>query len=62
MGAAQIIAAVADIELPRNEWPDLMSILMKNAQMENVNMKKAALSTIGFICESIVRFCPFLRS
>ena len=56
MGSAQIIAAIADIELPRGEWTDLMSLLMKNAQVDNVNLKKAALQTIGYICETIVRF------
>ena len=60
MGSAQIIAAIADIELPRNEWNDLMPLLMKNAQVENVNLKKSALQTIGYICETIVSYCDSL--
>lgn len=28
--AAQLIAAIADIELPLNAWPDLMQVLIAN--------------------------------
>lgn len=52
---AQIIASVASIELSRNEWPELLQILLQN--VTNINstpsLKKATLESIGFICEDI---------
>lgn len=53
--AAQLIAAIAAIELPQGLWPQLMDILVKNVQdsgPEQSNVKQASLTTIGFICES----------
>ncbi|CCK69004.1 karyopherin beta KNAG_0B05720 [Huiozyma naganishii CBS 8797] len=51
--AAQLLAAIADIELPRSEWQDLMKIMVDNtnpSQPENV--KRASLLALGYICES----------
>ncbi|KAG7660411.1 kap95 [[Candida] subhashii] len=51
--AAQLVAAIADIELPRNEWPELIPTIIKNTKTENPeNLKKASHLTIGYICES----------
>lgn len=51
--AAQLVAAIADIELPRSEWPELIPIIIENTKTEKpVNVKKASLLTIGYICES----------
>ncbi|CAK7906187.1 importin subunit beta-1 [[Candida] anglica] len=51
--AAQLVAAIADIELPRSEWPELIPIIIENTKTENqVNVKRASLLTIGYICES----------
>ncbi|ABN65334.2 karyopherin-beta [Scheffersomyces stipitis CBS 6054] len=51
--AAQLVAAIADIELPRNEWPELITIIMENTKPENPeHVKKASLLAIGYICES----------
>lgn len=50
--AAQLVAAIADIELPRNEWPELIPIIIENTKAEKpVNVKRASLLTIGYICE-----------
>ncbi|AET40540.1 karyopherin beta Ecym_6149 [Eremothecium cymbalariae DBVPG len=50
--AAQLIAAIADIELPREEWPDLMKLLVENtAQNQPENVKRASLLVLGYICE-----------
>ncbi|KAJ3087378.1 karyopherin beta, partial [Physocladia obscura] len=51
--AAQVIAAVADVELTRNEWPDLIPILVNNVQTPDNNTKEATLQAIGFLCETI---------
>lgn len=50
--AAQLIATIAAIELPRNEWNDLMPTLVSNVGTGNERLKMSSLTTIGFICES----------
>ena len=50
--AAQFIAAVAAIELPRNQWLDLMPQLVRNVGEGSVPLKQSSLTTIGYICES----------
>ncbi|KAF3398302.1 Importin subunit beta-1 [Penicillium rolfsii] len=50
--AAALIVSIAAIELPRNEWSDLMNILVQNVASGNDNLKQSSLATIGFICES----------
>ena len=50
--AAQFIASIAAIELPRNEWPELMPALVNNVGSGSDILKQASLTTIGFVCES----------
>lgn len=50
--AAQVVASIAAIELPRNQWQDLMPALVRNVSEGNPHQKQASLTTIGFICES----------
>ncbi|GMM57155.1 karyopherin beta [Maudiozyma humilis] len=51
--AAQLIAAIADIELPLNEWQDLMKLMVNNTSPDQTeNVKRASLLAIGYICES----------
>lgn len=50
--AAQFIAAIAAIELPRNQWPDLMPALVRNVGEGSDSLKQSSLTTIGYICES----------
>ncbi|KAL2220824.1 importin beta-1 subunit [Thermoascus aurantiacus ATCC 26904] len=50
--AAQFIVSIAAIELPRNEWPELMGTLVQNVGTGSDHLKQASLTTIGFICES----------
>lgn len=50
--AAALIVSIAAIELPRNEWSDLMNVLVQNVASGNDNLKQSSLATIGFICES----------
>ncbi|KAK0723868.1 armadillo-type protein [Apiosordaria backusii] len=49
---AQVVAAIAAIELPRDQWPDLMASLVRNVSEGTPHQKQASLTTIGFICES----------
>lgn len=50
--AAQVISSIAAIELPRNQWSDLMPFLVKNVSEGADHQKQASLTTIGYICES----------
>jgi importin subunit beta-1 len=50
--SAQFIVSIAAIELPRNEWPELMNTLVQNVTSGPDQLKQASLITIGFICES----------
>ncbi|SCU83307.1 LADA_0C10682g1_1 [Lachancea dasiensis] len=51
--SAQLIAAIATTELPRNLWPDLMTIMVDNtATQQPENFKRASLLALGYICEA----------
>lgn len=50
--SGQFIASIAAIELPRNEWPELMPTLVENVGTGGDHTKQASLVTIGYICES----------
>jgi importin subunit beta-1 len=50
--AAQFIASIAAIEIPRNEWPELMPALVANVGEGADHLKQASLATIGYICET----------
>ena len=54
--AAQVVAAIAAVELPENQWQDLIQILLGFINNgDNVGVRVATLSAIGYICENIVR-------
>ena len=54
--SAQVIAAIAAVELPTNHWPELIEVLLGFVNnQDNTNLKIATLQAIGFICETIVR-------
>lgn len=50
--AAQVISSIAAIELPRDQWNDLLPFLVKNVSEGADHQKQASLTTIGYICES----------
>lgn len=50
--AAQFIASIAAIELPREQWPELMPTLVENVGTGSDHQKQASLTTIGFVCET----------
>ncbi|QIW96366.1 hypothetical protein AMS68_001884 [Peltaster fructicola] len=49
---AQFIASIAAIELPRNQWPELMPRLVENVGQGNDSTKQSSVTAIGFICET----------
>lgn len=52
--AAQVVAAIAAIELPKEQWQDLITNLLGAVNTGDLNTRIATLQCIGFICESIV--------
>ncbi|KAF8889026.1 armadillo-type protein [Infundibulicybe gibba] len=61
--AAQVVAAIAAVELPQGQWPDLIEILLGFVNNQpNPNLKIATLQTIGYICETIKPEILSLRS
>jgi importin subunit beta-1 len=59
--ASQVVAAIAAVELPQGQWPELIEILLGFVNNPaNTQLKIATLQTIGFICESIVCISSFL--
>ncbi|KAL1688004.1 armadillo-type protein [Schizophyllum commune] len=52
--AAQVVSAIAAVELPQGQWADLIEVLLGFVNNQaNTNLKIATLQAIGFICESI---------
>ncbi|KAF9596650.1 hypothetical protein IFM89_012849, partial [Coptis chinensis] len=53
--AAQVIAKIASIEIPRKEWPELIGSLLTNMTQPDrpASLKKSTLETLGFVCEEI---------
>ncbi|CAO3614146.1 unnamed protein product [Cunninghamella blakesleeana] len=52
--ASQVVAAIAEIELPQAQWQELIYTLLENVtKSDNANLKQASLKSIGFICESV---------
>ncbi|KAG9310985.1 armadillo-type protein [Chiua virens] len=61
--AAQVVAAIATVELPHDQWPDLIELLLGFVNNStDSNLKIATLQTIGYICESIKPDILSLRS
>ncbi|TRX94030.1 hypothetical protein FHL15_005108 [Xylaria flabelliformis] len=50
--AAQVIASIAGLELPRDQWPELMGTLVQNVSSGAPHQKQASLTCIGYICDS----------
>ncbi|KAL0092485.1 armadillo-type protein [Phycomyces blakesleeanus] len=51
--SGQVVAAIAEIELPKYQWPDLIQILLDNVTVaNNTNLKQSTLQAIGYICEA----------
>ena len=55
--AAQVVSAVAAIELPVDQWPELVPTLLNNVTDAADEAKRmTTLIAIGFVCESVVSF------
>lgn len=50
---ASLIAAIAQIEIPRGEWVELIANLCANSSHDDQKIKLTSLTTIGYICEEL---------
>ena len=50
---ASLIACIAQIEIPRGEWTELVANLCSNASHADMQVRLTSLTTIGFICEEL---------
>lgn len=53
--AAQVIAKIASIEIPRKQWAELIGSLLNNMtqQDKSAALKQATLEALGYVCEEI---------
>ncbi|KAK8949364.1 Transportin-1 [Platanthera zijinensis] len=51
--ASQVIAKIAGIELPRQQWPELIRSLLSNIHQLQSHVKQATLETLGYLCEEV---------
>lgn len=52
--ASQLVAAIGTVELPRNEWPDLIPTMIEHTKEDkSVSVKRGCLLAIGYICEAV---------
>ncbi|GLJ37135.1 hypothetical protein SUGI_0753140 [Cryptomeria japonica] len=55
--SSQVIAKIASIEIPRQEWPELVVVLLGNMSSpvgeKQATLKQATLETLGYVCEEI---------
>ncbi|XP_068644968.1 importin subunit beta-1-like [Aristolochia californica] len=51
--ASQVIAKIAGIELPHNQWPELIGSLLSNIHQIPPHVKQATLETLGYLCEEV---------
>lgn len=50
---ANVIAQIAAIEITRGEWLEIINSLAENSMHESLNIRRASITTLGFICEEL---------
>lgn len=54
--AGQVVSQIARVELPENQWPELIPVLLANVNespADAVGIKDATIQAIGYLCESV---------
>ena len=52
--SSSVIASISKIDQPITQnWPDLINSLTKNSFNPDINLKLAAIETLGFVCEEL---------
>ena len=50
---ANAIAQIASIEIPRNEWLEIINVLARNTMEGGPEIKRASITTLGFIAAEL---------
>lgn len=50
---ANVIAQIAAIEIARDEWLEIVNALAENSMHEELPIRRASITTLGFICEEL---------
>jgi len=53
LSACSCVATVACLELPKNQWGDIIELLCTNSEAEDLKIRESSLITLGYICEEI---------
>lgn len=51
--SANVIAQIAAIEVSRGEWLEIVGTLAENSMHPEVNIRRASITTLGFVCEEL---------
>lgn len=58
-----MVAAIAEIELSLNLWPELIRILLENVtNADNPVLKQSTLQALGYVCEATVNSSLYERN
>eukprot|EP00933_Yihiella_yeosuensis_P040602 TRINITY_DN34928_c0_g1_i1.p1 TRINITY_DN34928_c0_g1~~TRINITY_DN34928_c0_g1_i1.p1 ORF type:complete len:861 (+),score=189.92 TRINITY_DN34928_c0_g1_i1:119-2701(+) len=52
--AAQVLAKIGAIEIPPNEWPGLVPLLLQHVTNTDPRGRQISLVTLGYLCEELV--------
>eukprot|EP01091_Cochliopodium_minus_P014483 TRINITY_DN491_c0_g1_i1.p1 TRINITY_DN491_c0_g1~~TRINITY_DN491_c0_g1_i1.p1 ORF type:complete len:855 (-),score=232.94 TRINITY_DN491_c0_g1_i1:60-2624(-) len=52
--ASQVVSCIGAIELPENQWPELISLLVSNVTKSQDNgLRQSTLESLGYLCEEL---------
>jgi len=52
--AAQVLGKIGSIEIPVNEWPGLVPLLLSHVTNQDTRARQVALVCLGYLCEDLV--------
>jgi importin subunit beta-1 len=50
---ATCVASIAQLELPKGEWPGILETLCSNCASDSLLTRSAALTTLGYLSEDL---------
>ena len=53
LAASQAVCSIASLDIPIQDWPEVLIVLITNATNINKTYKVSAIRTLGYICEKI---------
>lgn len=52
--ASQVLAKIGSVEIPANEWPGLVPLLLQHVTNQDTRARQIALVCLGYLCEDLV--------